>query len=80
MTKKQLDSFDITPLPESEELRFRFRFRGTSQQVEFFAPFHVAETMVNALRFVQRRYKLAIHQRNQRRAKPRLRIVRDDDE
>ena len=74
-----LDGFEITPLPESAQLRFRFRLRGKQRQVEFVAPFHTGETMIRVLQQVQQRYKLAKAQHSPKRG-GHLRLVKKDDD
>jgi hypothetical protein len=75
-----LESFEITPLPESGQLRFRFQFHGQRKEVVFETPYHVGGDMVNALNHVRRQYKLAKARRNQVRARPKLRLVKRDDD
>ena len=73
-----LKSFEFTPIPESEQLRFRFQLRETPQQVEFLVPAHAMTTLIDALQLAQERYTRARDQYIQRRKK-KIRLVRDDD-
>lgn len=76
----RLAEFQITPMPESKSFRFRLRFDGKSQQVEFVASFEAAMYLLKHLQRFQVRYKLPIPLRERPRGKPVLSVVRDDDE
>ena len=77
MTSK-LQSYEFTPIPESEQLGCRFQLRDEQQSVEFLVPAHALTTLIEDLAEVQRRYKRARDQHIQDRKK-QIRAVKDDD-
>ena len=76
----RLAEFQITPVPESELFRFRLRFDGKPQQVEFDASFEAAMYLLKHLQRYQVQYRLPIPLRERPRGKPFLSGVKSDDE
>ena len=75
--ERQLEELRITPL-KGRRVRFRLRFRGKRQPIEFELTFSEAMSLLGALRRFQAIHRLPIPQLRPS-GKPKLSVVKDDE-
>lgn len=76
----ELRELKITAVNGKKRFRFHLRFSASPQPVEFETTADGAMSILRGLQEVQAFHKLAIPHEPASRGKPKLSIVRDDDE
>jgi hypothetical protein len=79
--RNELKGVEIQPFPEEKAVRFRLHFaQKGSQSVEFWTSFRDAMYLASALQKIQAQYKIPLPPRKKLTGKPKLSIVKEDND